>query len=213
MVLATGDPLFYGIGRILLAAFPRDEIVFLPNVSSVALAFARLKQTWHDATFVSLHGRPMETLLPALWRGEAKIAIFTDASNDPAAIARLICQQGLCDHYDLWVCENLGGAEERVTQWEPARMTGETFAGLNVVVLLAKVAPPETSVPLLGIPDSAISHRGAPGGLITKRAVRLHALADLELHCDDVLWDVGAGSGSVSLEAAQAIAHVIGVRH
>src|SRR6202040_2334877 len=105
VVLATGDPLFFGIGRLLLAAFPREELLFVPHVSSVALAFARLKETCNDACVVSLHGRPLQMLLPALERGEPKIAIFTDAKNHPAAIARLLCDQGLGTQYVLWVCE------------------------------------------------------------------------------------------------------------
>src|SRR5579864_5827420 len=86
VVLASGDPLFYGIGRVLLETFPRDDLLFLPQVSSIQLAFARLKETWNDACVVSVHGRPMENLLPALARGEAKIAILTDGKNDPKAI-------------------------------------------------------------------------------------------------------------------------------
>src|SRR5262249_10995570 len=85
-VLASGDPLFYGIGRLLLEALPREQLLFLPHLSSVQLAFARIKETWDDACIVSLHGRPMQALLPALRRCEDKIAVFTDARNTPAAI-------------------------------------------------------------------------------------------------------------------------------
>src|SRR6185437_2764626 len=75
VVLASGDPLFYGIGRLLLETFPREQLLFLPHISSVQLAFARIKETWDDACIVSLHGRPMQSLLPALRRGEDKIAV------------------------------------------------------------------------------------------------------------------------------------------
>jgi precorrin-6Y C5,15-methyltransferase (decarboxylating) len=207
VVLATGDPLFFGIGRLLLNSFPKEELLFLPHVSSVALAFARLKETCNDACVVSLHGRPLEMLLPALERGEPKIAIFTDARNHPAAIARLLRDKGLDNDYALWVCENLGCDQERITRWPPAELTKEDFASLNVVVLLAEPeTPARTSrepLPLLGIPNSAIRHRGEPDGLITKREIRLLALCYLELYAGDVLWDIGAGSGSISLEAAR----------
>jgi precorrin-6Y C5,15-methyltransferase (decarboxylating) len=200
VVLATGDPLFYGIGRVLLAAFPKEELRFVPHVGSVALAFARIKESWCDATVVSLHGRPLPDLLPALRKRKPKIAIFTDAANNPAAIARLLRDEGLGEDYDLWVCENLGSAQERVTRWSPTELLHNDFATLNLVVLLAKVGrianPP---YPLLGLPESSLAHRG----LITRREVRLSALCYLELHAGDVLWDVGAGSGSVSVEAAR----------
>lgn len=208
VVLATGDPLFFGIGRVLLDAFPKGELLFVPHVSSVALAFARLKETCNDACVVSLHGRPLETLVPALERHEPKIAIFTDAKNDAAAIARLVRDLGLAHHYTLWVCENLGGQGERVSQWSPADLVNGEFAPLNIVVLLAPndaAAPGDelSGLPLLGIPESALRHRGEPDGLITKREVRVAALCHLELHHGEVLWDIGAGSGLVSLEAAR----------
>lgn len=220
-VLATGDPLFFGIGRLLLEAFPKEELLFLPHVTSIALAFARLKETWNDACVVSLHGRPLQTIVPALERGERKIAVFTDAENDPAAVARLLCEKGLGGNYVQWVCENLGGEDERITRWSPLELTKTDFAPLNVVVLLgdregeapaepslsrtqgSAGASPSQCLPLLGLTESAFRHRGEPYGLITKREVRLQALSYLELHPGDVLWDVGAGSGSVSLEAAR----------
>jgi precorrin-6Y C5,15-methyltransferase (decarboxylating) len=207
VVLATGDPLFYGIGRMLLEAFPGTELQFVPHVSSVALAFARLGQTWHDACVVSLHGRPLRTLVPALDRRERKIAVFTDAENEPSAIARLVCEHDLGRDYVLCVCENLGSNLERITRWAPADLKEEKFAPLNLVVLLAERdthARDASQLPLLGLPESAFQHRGDPEhGLITKRSVRVQSLCELELHPGDVLWDVGAGSGSVAIEAAR----------
>jgi precorrin-6Y C5,15-methyltransferase (decarboxylating) len=201
VVLASGDPLFYGIGHLLLQTFPKDDVLFLPHVSSVQLAFARVKESWHDACVVSLHGRPLQTLLAPLHQGVAKIAVLTDAANHPAAVARFLTDHGYM-HYTLWVCEDLEGPGERVTQWTPQTIQEQTFSPLNVMVLLR--SPGETrmpaALPLLGIPEEAIAHRQ---GMITKREMRLLALCYLALHPGDVLWDVGAGSGSVSLEAAR----------
>lgn len=219
VVLASGDPLFHGIGRVLLEAFPRSDLVFLPHVSSVQLAFARIKETWNDACVVSLHGRPIDALLPALEERASKIALFTDAQNHPAAIAELLGQKNLADEYTLWVCENLGGPDERISQWPP-RDVQESFAPLNVVILVRKEPisggsrPPLGSlrlrrgercadIPLLGIPESVLLNRKEPGGMITKREVRLLSICYLELHAGEVLWDVGAGSGSVAVEAAR----------
>ncbi len=202
VVLASGDPLFYGIGRVLLQAFPREDLVFLPHVSSVQLAFARVKETWHDARVVSLHGRPLEALRPTVVAREAKIAVLTDGQNTPAAVADFLRRHGAADDYALWVCENLGGPDERVSRHAPAGLADETFSPLNVIILLREGGPGR-DVPLLGIPEGALLHRAGPRGLITRREVRLLALCYLELRPNDVLWDVGAGSGSVAIEAAR----------
>jgi precorrin-6Y C5,15-methyltransferase (decarboxylating) len=207
VVLASGDPLFYGIGRLLLESFPRDDLLFLPHLSSVQLAFARLRETWDDARVVSLHGRPLEALRPAVEARAAKVALLTDATNHPAAVADFLRRHGAAEDYALWVCENLGGADERVSRHDPALMRDETFSPLNVVVLLRlstqySVLSTEP-LPLLGIPESALLHRAGPRGLITRREVRLLALCYLELRPADVLWDIGAGSGSVAIEAAR----------
>jgi len=203
VVLASGDPLFYGIGRFLLQSFPREELVFLPHLTSVQLAFARLKETWHDARIVSLHGRPLDALRPAVETREAKIAVLTDGKNTPAAIAEFLRGQDAAEDYALWVCENLGAADERVSCHAPARVIEETFSPLNVVVLLSLGQKETSTVPLLGIPERALLHRPGPRGLITRREVRLLALCYLELRAGDVLWDIGAGSGSVAIEASR----------
>jgi precorrin-6B C5,15-methyltransferase / cobalt-precorrin-6B C5,C15-methyltransferase len=211
VVLASGDPLFYGIGRALLEAVPRQDLVFLPQVSSVQLAFARIKETWHDARIISLHGRPAGALVEAVATRESKIAVLTDAHNHPAAIAELLRRLGAAEEYTLWVCENLGGSDERVSRYEPAGLREERFSPLNVVILLreARVADGGVlNVPLLGIPETALLHHAGPRGMISRREVRLLALCYLELRPGDVLWDVGAGSGSVSLEAARLSARL-----
>ncbi len=200
VVLASGDPLFYGIGRTLTKHFPSESLCFLPHLSSVQLAFARLKTSWHDAQVVSLHGRPMESLLPALSQHAAKIALFTDHANHPAAIARFLLTHGY-EHYDLWVCEELGGTAERVTQWKLQDIEKKSFSPLNVVVLIRRGdAPTSTGLPLIGLPEQSLAHRD---GMITKREIRLLTLGYLALHDGEVFWDVGAGSGSVALEAAR----------
>jgi precorrin-6B C5,15-methyltransferase / cobalt-precorrin-6B C5,C15-methyltransferase len=203
VVLASGDPLCFGIGRRLLDAFGKSRLMFLPTVGSIALAFARLKEPWDDATLVSLHGRPMETLFDAIGRGATKIAVLTDATNDPAAIGRRLCSANLGDCFDLHVCECLGGPGERVTTWSPRSIADQRFDPLNVVVLLRRPGTRLPALPVIGLPAEAIRHRQIGHGMITKTEVRLIALAQLALAGEDVLWDIGAGSGSVSLEAAR----------
>jgi precorrin-6Y C5,15-methyltransferase (decarboxylating) len=203
VVLASGDPLCFGIGRRLLDAFGKDRLLFLPTVGSIALAFARLKETWEDATLVSLHGRPIGGLFDAIDRGAAKIAVLTDATNSPAAIGEALCRTGRGDCFDIHVCECLGGPGERVTSWSPASIAQQRFDPLNVVVLMQRPGSRPRSMPVLGLPAEAIRHRQVGRGMITKTEVRLIALAQLALTDEDVLWDIGAGSGSVSLEAAR----------
>jgi precorrin-6Y C5,15-methyltransferase (decarboxylating) len=207
VVLASGDPLFFGIGRALLEAVPREDLVFLPHVGSVPLAFARVKETWDDARVVSLHGRSPEALIAAVRAREPKIAVLTDGRNHPAAIAEMLRGLGAAEEYSLWVCENLGGPDERIGRFAPADLRDEAFSPLNVVVLLRvgtkDQKDPSSLLPLLGIPEAVFRHQAGPRGMITRREVRLLALCYLELRPGDVLWDVGAGSGSVSLEAAR----------
>ncbi|GAB4463084.1 MAG: bifunctional cobalt-precorrin-7 (C(5))-methyltransferase/cobalt-precorrin-6B (C(15))-methyltransferase [Elainellaceae cyanobacterium] len=208
-VLTSGDPLFFGLGRLLLSEFPADWLTFHPHLSAIQLAFSRIKVPWQDARLVSAHGRSPDTLIQALQQGAAKIAALTDGHNTPPAIARLVCELDLPGQYHLWVCENLGGAEERVRQFSPADLAAQEdtqFAPLNVVILLRDAetdAPDLATLPILGIPDSAFLSFGDRPGLMTKRDVRMLALAELALQPEQVVWDIGAGTGSVSIEAAR----------
>lgn len=207
VVLASGDPLFLGIGRALLKAFSPDELLFFPRPSSIALAFARVKQTWDDARVVSLHGRPLESLLPDLSARRSKIAVLTDSTNTPGAIADLIVKLGLAEEYEMWVCENLEAPDEQVSRLRIPDVKAKTFSPLNVVVLLRldveTGSSTSSTVPIVGLPDESIQHASGPRGMITKREIRLISLAYLELRPFDVLWDVGAGSGSIAVEAAR----------
>ena len=202
VVLASGDPLFYGIGRALLELIPRDDLLFLPHLSGVQLAFARVKESWQDAHVVSLHGRPEGALVAAIRARELKIAVLTDATNHPAAIAGILRRLGAADAYELWVCENLGGTDERISRHSPADLSEATFSPLNVVILLA-TGQGQTPDTILGIPESALLHKPGPRGMITQREIRLLALCYLELRPGDIMWDIGAGSGSMSLEAGR----------
>lgn len=207
-ILVSGDPLFFGWGRLLVAELPPEKLVFHPHLSSVQLAFNRLKIPWQDAHFISAHGRSFEELTVRLQQGVNKIAVLTDENNSPVAIANLIQALDLPSHYDFWVCENLGSADEKVEKWELANLQGETFAPLNVVVLL-RHSQVETnpldlaSLPLFGIPDSNFISFSDRPGLMTKKEVRVLVLGELSLQPGQVIWDVGAGTGTVSIEIAR----------
>jgi len=210
VVLASGDPLFFGIGRLLLQHFAPNQLAFYPHLSSVQLAFSRIKQPWQDACLLSLHGRSPELLIQALQRGEPTIALLTDEVQTPGAIARLLQTLALPSRYRLWVCENLGGADETVRSFSPDAMPEDAFAPLTVVILQRDSEEPTTlspetlaTLPTFGIPDSLFASFGDRPGLMTKREVRVLALGELSLHGELVIWDIGAGTGSVAVEMAR----------
>lgn len=195
-VLADGDPLFFGIGRLLAERFGPDRLAFFPGVTAVAAAAARLGRTWHDLPAVSLHGRAdMHPVYAALCRGDA-VAVYTDAANSPSAIARALLNRG-GDAFAMTVCEDMGLPGERLwrlTLPEAARLA---FSPLNLV-LLERVRPVDAPL-TLGLEDEDLLRLDR---VFTKKPVRAVSLAALAPRAGDVIWDVGAGTGSVALEAS-----------
>ncbi len=212
VILVSGDPLFFGLGRLLLAQLPPEELTFHPHLSSIQLAFNRLKIPWQDARIISVHGRSVDELISALQQGVEKIAVLTDGTNTPHVIAHLLKSLNLPSQYKLWVCENLGGDRERIVEILDLRRLNLTFlqqqkfALLNVVVLLRQNKYKELNLknlPKLGIPDDCFACFTDRPGLITKREVRVLVLGELALHPGQIIWDIGAGTGSVSIEIAR----------
>ncbi len=207
VVLVSGDPLFFGLGRLLLEELPREQLTFHPHLSAVQLAFHRIKIPWQDARVISAHGRSLEELIQVLQQGVEKIAVLTDGTNTPNAIARLLLGLDLSVSYELWVCENLGGIDEQVKCLPLDAVVNETFAPLNVVVLLRQSnaeQPLEVeSLPMLGLPDETMLSFSDRPGLMTKREVRVLILGELALQPEQIIWDIGAGTGSVSIEIAR----------
>lgn len=210
-VLASGDPLFHGIGAAVIEAVGREAVEVIPHVSSVQLAFARLRLPWDDAALVSVHARPLAELLPAV-RARPKVAVLTGGRHTPGAVAAFLLEQGLRG-WRAWVGENLGAPEERVVGCALEELPGQEFAPLNVLVLLDPARLPGEGRgrgdaaggrwPVVGLPDDAFEQRRPLRGLITRQEVRLVTLARLELPPAGVVWDVGAGTGSVAIEAAR----------
>ncbi len=196
-VLASGDPLFFGVGARAIEAFGAERVEILPQPSSVQWAFARIGVPWDDATFLSLHGRAREGFLVRL-RRRTKVACLTDPESTPAELARHMAEHGETG-WTAWVCERLGGERERVRRFgvEALAACGDVDP-LNVLVLV-RAAGWRAPAILPFLPERAFEARG---GLVTKREVRLAAIAALGLREDSVVWDVGAGSGSVAIEAA-----------
>ena len=197
VVLASGDPLFFGIGRYLLRNLPDTLLEFLPNVTSVQYAFAKIREPWDDAVFISVHGRGLAKAIDRIIAND-KAAILTDEVNTPAAIAKALLERG-CSGYRAYLCEDLGTADERIRITNITDLAEIEAAPLNVLLLIREFDEEEQAyVPTLGIPDDEFL---TVKKLITKEEIRVVTLAKLKLRHDMCLWDVGAGSGSISIEA------------
>lgn len=205
-VLASGDPLFYGIGRRLLAEFPAEQLEIFPALSSVQQACALFRIPWDDAFVTSLHGRTAAHL-PGLLLGHAKTVVLTDAKHSPERIARLLLdylhligEMKLVQTIRMMVAEDLGLANESVFRGTLEEGATRRFTPLNIVCLLV---PAATALPRyrFGLSEDQLHHSR---GLITKDEVRAATLHQLRLPETGVLWDIGAGSGSLSVEAARA---------
>ncbi|GAB7023898.1 bifunctional cobalt-precorrin-7 (C(5))-methyltransferase/cobalt-precorrin-6B (C(15))-methyltransferase [Salidesulfovibrio brasiliensis] len=207
VVLADGDPLFFGIGNMLGRELGRENISVTPALSTLQLAAARLGIPWERTVSVSLHGRNDFTpLFAALVRADT-IAVFTDEQNDPAAVARAMLERG-ADGFTMTVLERLGTRGESVRRIPLEDTWGMGFDPLNIV-FLEREYPPE--IPLrLGIPDHYYFHQR---GLITKLPVRSTGLALLAVTPGSTVWDLGAGCGSVAIEASHLVVegHVVAV--
>jgi len=214
VVLATGDPLCHGIASYLASRLCVEAIEVLPNVSTLQLACARVGLAWQEAKIVSIHakdaGEWMQGAAPThglyalaqAVRAHDRLLVLTSPDNTPDRVARLLLTEGQGDDFHLAVVERLNRADERVlADLTPAGAAGQRFAEPNVL-LLWRVR--ERANPVrFGLMDSAYHQRQPEKGLITKQEVRAVSLARLQLRADSVVWDIGAGSGSVGLEAAR----------
>ena len=204
IVLASGDPLWFGIGRMLLQHLPPACLRFHPAPTSLQLAFARLGRPWQDARWVSLHGRDPEPLAQALQQRPAALGVLCDPDQGGAlSVRRLLANSGLEAAYRFWLAERLGHPDERLRCFAPTEPLPSDLDRLHLVVLIAEAPelPAAETLPLFGLADGLwLQHEDQPG-LMTKREVRIQLLADLDLPERGVLWDVGAGVGSVGLEA------------
>jgi precorrin-6Y C5,15-methyltransferase (decarboxylating) len=208
-IAAGGDPLFYGTARYLCEKVGPEFFDVVPHVSSMQLAFARLKETWEEAYLTDLSAKRLDDVIDKI-RGAETAGLFTSEAYPPGRVARELLARGI-DYFTAVVCENLGGKDERITRGELADLQGMTFDPLNVLILRRKPNRPDAQradakLRRFGNPDDVFAQTRPKSGLITQAEVRSVALAQMDLHPGDVMWDVGAGSGSVALEAAQLVA-------
>jgi precorrin-6Y C5,15-methyltransferase (decarboxylating) len=196
VVLSSGDPNFFGIARFMLRNLPKERIEIFPNVTSVQYAFARIKEPWDDSIFVSVHGRGLKSAIDRIIAAD-KAAVLTDEVNTPAAIARELIVRG-AEGYEVYLCEDLGLPTEKFTRTDVKGLVDVKATPLNILILIKAWEPTLENYPVMGIDDDQFT---TAKKLITKQEVRAVTLAKLQLQNDLVLWDIGAGSGSVSIEA------------
>jgi precorrin-6Y C5,15-methyltransferase (decarboxylating) len=209
VLLASGDPLFYGVARYLCDKLGKERFEVLPHVSSMQLAFARVKESWEEAFLTNLASHGLDRVLEQV-RGAEKVGLFTTEATPPAAVAQGLLKQGI-EYFSAYVCENLGSPDERVTQGELREIAGLEFSPLNVMILVRKPHVPDRPPELIGKrlfgnPDESFLQSKPKRGLLTPAEIRIIALAELDLGPSSVVWDIGAGSGSVAIEAAQIAA-------
>lgn len=200
VVFSSGDPNFFGIGRFLLRNLPKERVEIIANVTSMQYAFARIKEPWDDAIFLSIQGRGMGPSIDKITAAE-KTCILTDEVNTPARIAQALIDRG-AEGYDAWVCEDLGLASEKFTRTTIKGLLTLQHSTLNILILVRTWEPNLVQYPLIGINDDEFASFKK---LFTRQEVRAVTLAKLKLQNDLVVWDIGAGSGSVSIEASNLI--------
>ncbi len=199
VVLATGDPMNYGVARKLMEFIPFTEMEIVPHLSAFALAAARMGWSLPDCDTLTLHGRDAAHLEPFIQPAARLIALTADATTI-AEVARRLTARGFGGS-EVTVLENMGGAREQVSSFTAAAAPARSYSDLNTLAIRCLAAAGARILSrLAGLPDDAFRHDGQ----MTKREVRAATLAALSPAPDQLLWDVGAGCGSVAIEWMRA---------
>ncbi len=203
ILFSRGDPLWYGIGRILLKRFPQEELLFYPSNTCVQLAFSKLKKPWQGTKIFSIHGRDSDGLVKSLIKKEKSIAILPDPKNNSLELIRQNLRElNLENYYEFWLIEDIGSECEKINLILSQENLPEGISDLYLVVLFKKkLIDEKSSLPLFGINDNNFQTFEDRPNLITKRNIRIQLLADLELPETGTLIDIGSGCGTIGLEA------------
>ena len=198
-LLAAGDPGFFGLTRLAAARLGPGRLAVHPAPSSVSLAFARVGANWDDALVVSAHGRPLAHAVEAIG-GHPKVAVLVSPDQPPEALGRALLEAG-CGPRLITVCSRLGEPDEATVDCDVAGLAEGTFPALSVVIARVPDSGAGHGMGLSwGDAEERYAHRD---GMITKAEVRAIVLGKLSLPPVGVLWDLGAGSGSVAIECAR----------
>ena len=194
-VLASGDPFFFGVGAMLTRRLSADEMISIPAPSAFALAASRLGWSQQDCALLTLHGRPLEAIIPHLQPGARILALSWDDAT-PAKLAALLTERHM-GRSKLTICEAMGGVSERIRTTEAHQFALDNVAALNTIALEIVAEGGARVLPrTAGLPEEWFEHDGQ----ITKREIRAMTLSSLAPRRGELLWDVGSGSGSVAIE-------------
>ncbi|GIX43491.1 MAG: precorrin-6Y C5,15-methyltransferase [Leptospiraceae bacterium] len=197
-VLASGDPLFFGIASILIKKFGLNNIEIIPNLSVAQLAFSKIGLKWDDATFLSVHGKSLFGISTKLLKTN-KAILLTDPDNTPQKIAKYLLEYNHSE-WKIWVCENLYGINERILEFDLPSLasSNEKFSDLNVLVFYKEKKNPV----LINFHEDQYAKRTPLKGLITKKEIRALSIMQMNLKDNSCIWDIGAASGSIAIESA-----------
>src|SRR3984957_12539359 len=193
--LARGEPFFCGVGAMLMRRFAADEMISVPAPSAFALAASRLGWSQQDCALLTLHGRPLEAIIPHLQPHAHILALSWDGAT-PAKLAALLTARGM-GRSRLTICEAMAGPHERIRATDAQDFALDDVAALNTIALEVVADPDARVLPrAAGLPVEGFEHDGQ----ITKREIRAITLSSLTPRRGELLWDVGSGSGSIAIE-------------
>ena len=204
IIFSGGDPLWFGIGRLLIQNFPLSKLFFEPAATSFQLAFSKLGKPWQDTQWISLHGRSPILFEKAIKKSPSSLVVLTDSNRGGAKeVFQLLHSLGLEEKYEFWTFERLGYLNERIINITSIEDFPIDIDPLHLVILFKNVEQltnPE-ELPLFGINDSIFLQNLDCPGLMTKKEIRVQLLAELNLPKHGIIWDIGSGVGSIGLEA------------
>jgi precorrin-6Y C5,15-methyltransferase (decarboxylating) len=195
VILATGDPLNYGVARKLMTFIPFAEMEIIPHLSAFSLAASRVGWSLPDCDTLTLHGRHAANI-EAFIQPDVCLLVLTEDETTIPEVARRLVRRGFGES-EMTVLENMGGPRERQSTFTAETVPSTEFSPLNTLAIRCIASPGATTLSrLAGLPDDAFEHDGQ----LTKREVRAATLASLGPSPDKLLWDVGAGCGSIAIE-------------
>ena len=204
IVFSGGDPLWFGIGRLLIQNFPLSKLYFEPAATSFQLAFSRLGKPWQSTKWISLHGRDPLPFEKAIKKLPSSLVVLTDPNRGGAKeVYQLLHSLGLKGKYEFLTFERLGYLNERIIEIKSIEDFPIDFDPLHLVILFKREErlPKPEELPLFGINDSIFLQNSDCPGLMTKKEVRVQLLSELNLPKQGIIWDIGSGVGSIGLEA------------